>query len=340
MAEVIPTKRHFFITKPLLCNMQPQQVNNAGVLGSGVKAEDRKNFSYSVEDITGPNAVSQKKFVNQTYEITASCLRTNYYGTKHLTEALIPILEQSSSARIVNVSSTLGKLKLLWISINCPNNYLGSITQSEALANNGRSTSNQKALLYYETSPLQHVNNAGITGSEIKEDDWKKLRFGEEDIIGVNAASQRKLVKQTYEMSISCLRTNYYGIKHLTEALIPILEQSNSARIVNVSSSFGKLKKKKKKKWWEAGAGAGAEEHLPHGGMRTRKSPTPSLSSSRSTPLSSSESSSLPCMFYPPSTPPIHPPPPLPGSPLLPFLQVLIILVMRTNLPIFPNQQH
>lgn len=63
-----------------------------------------------------------------------------------------------------------------------------------------------------------------------------------DQIIGVNAASQRKLVKQTYEMSISCLRTNYYGIKHLTEALIPILEQSNSARIVNVSSSFGKLK--------------------------------------------------------------------------------------------------
>ncbi|KAJ7002280.1 hypothetical protein NC653_012360 [Populus alba x Populus x berolinensis] len=266
------------------------EVNNAGVLGSGVKAEDRKNFSYSVEDITGPDAVSQKKFVNQTYEITVSCLRTNYYGTKHLTEALIPILEQSSSARIVNVSSTLGKLK---------------------------------------------GNNAGITGTEIKEDDWKKLRFGVEDIIGVNAASQRKLLKQTYEMSDSCLRTNYYGIKHLTEALIPILEQSNSARIVNVSSSFGKLKKKKKK-WWEAGA----EEHLPHGGMRTRKSPTPSLSSSRSTPLSSSESSSLPCMFYPPSTPPIHPPPPLPGSPLLPFLQVLIILVMWTNLPIFPNQQH
>ncbi|KAG6778425.1 hypothetical protein POTOM_018289 [Populus tomentosa] len=92
---------------------QPQQVNNAGVLGSGVKAEDRKNFRYSVEDITGPNAVSQKKFVNQTYEITVSCLRTNYYGTKHLTEALIPILEQSSSARIVNVSSTLGKLKFI-----------------------------------------------------------------------------------------------------------------------------------------------------------------------------------------------------------------------------------
>ncbi|RQO89794.1 hypothetical protein POPTR_004G235600v4 [Populus trichocarpa] len=86
------------------------------------------------------------------------------------------------------------------------------------------------------------VNNAGITGTEIKEDDWKKLRFGVEDIIGVNAASQRKLMKQTYEMSISCLRTNYYGIKHLTEALIPILERSNSARIVNVSSSFGKLK--------------------------------------------------------------------------------------------------
>ena len=28
----------------------------------------------------------------------------------------------------------------------------------------------------------QQVNNAGITGSEIKEDDWKKLRFGVEDV--------------------------------------------------------------------------------------------------------------------------------------------------------------
>jgi (+)-neomenthol dehydrogenase len=28
----------------------------------------------------------------------------------------------------------------------------------------------------------QQVNNAGITGTEIKEDDWKKLRFGVEDV--------------------------------------------------------------------------------------------------------------------------------------------------------------
>ena len=65
-----------------------------------------------------------------------------------------------------------------------------------------------------------------------------------DQIIGANAASQRQFVEQTYEMSVSCLRTNYYGTKHLTEALIPILEQSNSARIVNVSSSLGKLEVK------------------------------------------------------------------------------------------------
>ncbi|KAG5229437.1 (+)-neomenthol dehydrogenase [Salix suchowensis] len=82
------------------------------------------------------------------------------------------------------------------------------------------------------------VNNAGIAGIEIKAEDWKNLRFG---IIGANAASQRKYMKQTYEMATSCLGTNYYGIMRLTGALIPILEQSNSARIVNVSSSFGKL---------------------------------------------------------------------------------------------------
>ncbi|EEF51148.1 carbonyl reductase, putative [Ricinus communis] len=63
--------------------------------------------------ITGPNAKSPKEFVRQTYETAETCLKINYYGIKKVTEILIPILEQSDSSRIVNVSSSLGQLKLI-----------------------------------------------------------------------------------------------------------------------------------------------------------------------------------------------------------------------------------
>lgn len=38
-------------------------------------------------------------------------LQTNYYGTKHVTGALLPLLLSSSDGRIVNVSSGFGLLR-------------------------------------------------------------------------------------------------------------------------------------------------------------------------------------------------------------------------------------
>lgn len=40
-------------------------------------------------------------------------MKTNFIGTKYLTEALIPLLQLSNSGRIVNLSSTLGQLKMI-----------------------------------------------------------------------------------------------------------------------------------------------------------------------------------------------------------------------------------
>ncbi|MFS7995475.1 putative short-chain dehydrogenase/reductase SDR, NAD(P)-binding domain superfamily [Helianthus anomalus] len=37
-------------------------------------------------------------------------METNYYGAKHVTQALLPLLLKSTSPRIVNVSSKLGQL--------------------------------------------------------------------------------------------------------------------------------------------------------------------------------------------------------------------------------------
>jgi NAD(P)-dependent dehydrogenase (short-subunit alcohol dehydrogenase family) len=46
-------------------------------------------------------------------ETAKECLGTNYYGTKRITKALIPLLKPSTAeARIVNVSSVLGLLKV------------------------------------------------------------------------------------------------------------------------------------------------------------------------------------------------------------------------------------
>lgn len=48
-----------------------------------------------------------------TYEMVKECLDTNYYGARNVTEALLPLLQLSTSgARIVNVSSEAGVLKV------------------------------------------------------------------------------------------------------------------------------------------------------------------------------------------------------------------------------------
>ncbi|XWS77080.1 hypothetical protein CRYUN_Cryun01aG0231800 [Craigia yunnanensis] len=49
------------------------------------------------------------------------------------------------------------------------------------------------------------------------------------------------ITKQTYELAEDCLKTNYYGMKRMVEALAPLLQLSDSARIVNITSYLGVL---------------------------------------------------------------------------------------------------
>lgn len=51
----------------------------------------------------------------------------------------------------------------------------------------------------------------------------------------------KEVMIQTHEMAIECLKTNYYGTKCVTEALLPLLQLSKSPRIVNVTSNLGQL---------------------------------------------------------------------------------------------------
>ena len=60
--------------------------------------------------------------------------------------------------------------------------------------------------------------------------------------IAGNRGSLEKVFKETFETALDCIRTNYYGTKLVSKELIPLLQLSNSARIINVSSSMGQLK--------------------------------------------------------------------------------------------------
>ncbi|XP_043714244.1 short-chain dehydrogenase/reductase 2b-like [Telopea speciosissima] len=81
------------------------------------------------------------------------------------------------------------------------------------------------------------VNNAGISGTEVDGDALKATRTSDG-----KTPNWKEILTQTYELTEECLKTNFYGPKRVTEALIPLLQLSNSPRIVNVSSSMGKLK--------------------------------------------------------------------------------------------------
>ncbi|XP_045800279.1 (+)-neomenthol dehydrogenase-like isoform X3 [Trifolium pratense] len=84
------------------------------------------------------------------------------------------------------------------------------------------------------------VNNAGISGIEINDNDL----FTSAIITSGQALSDdelRKATLQTYELAKECIQINYEGAKTTFEYLLPLLELSDSPRVVNVSSFLGKI---------------------------------------------------------------------------------------------------
>ncbi|KAI4328756.1 hypothetical protein L6164_021088 [Bauhinia variegata] len=75
------------------------------------------------------------------------------------------------------------------------------------------------------------VNNAGVGGAFF---DFDALRSSD-------GGDPKKAATETYELAEECLQINYYGAKRTTEALLPLLQLSDSPRIVNISSSMAKL---------------------------------------------------------------------------------------------------
>ncbi|XP_042013720.1 (-)-isopiperitenone reductase-like isoform X1 [Salvia splendens] len=93
------------------------------------------------------------------------------------------------------------------------------------------------------------VNNAGILGAGL--DNVSNVQL--QEVVEATAAALFANSKaetsmkasgtmiQTYEAAEECVQTNFYGVKRVTEAFIPLLQLSASPTIVNVSSIGGHL---------------------------------------------------------------------------------------------------
>ncbi|CAI9105978.1 OLC1v1005026C1 [Oldenlandia corymbosa var. corymbosa] len=88
-------------------------VNNAGATGVVVDEDGLRALNIDPAEWLAGKAVNVvQDVIKTTYDAAKVCLDTNYNGVKRVTEALLPLLQLSTSgARIVNVSSLRSELK-------------------------------------------------------------------------------------------------------------------------------------------------------------------------------------------------------------------------------------
>ncbi|KAL1832160.1 hypothetical protein ACET3Z_001811 [Daucus carota] len=87
------------------------------------------------------------------------------------------------------------------------------------------------------------VNNAGASGVIVDEDSLRAMKIDPATWLSGQAMNMiQGVIKTSYDKARECLNTNYYGVKRVTEGLLPLLKLSTyGARIVNVSSLRGEL---------------------------------------------------------------------------------------------------
>ncbi|WVZ17108.1 hypothetical protein V8G54_010090 [Vigna mungo] len=91
------------------------------------------------------------------------------------------------------------------------------------------------------------VNNAGISGVVIEDRDLITTVLVNRGVTSDEEGT--RAMTQTYELAEECLQINYYGAKITIESLMPLLQLSDSPRIVNVSSTLGQLESFPKESW-------------------------------------------------------------------------------------------
>nr|XP_043620730.1 (+)-neomenthol dehydrogenase-like isoform X1 [Erigeron canadensis] len=85
------------------------------------------------------------------------------------------------------------------------------------------------------------INNAAEGGVIILDDKQFRDGGGFLQVVDEKAHLIGNIIKQPYELGEECLKTNYYGTKAITEALLPLLRLSKSPRVVNITSIQGDL---------------------------------------------------------------------------------------------------
>ncbi|KAG9441082.1 hypothetical protein H6P81_016936 [Aristolochia fimbriata] len=88
-------------------------VNNAGVSGLTIDHSALEAPQLPQGELLDDKPDLLRRILGQNYEKVEACIQTNYYGSKAVTEALLPLLQLSKSPRIVNVSSIYGQLKFI-----------------------------------------------------------------------------------------------------------------------------------------------------------------------------------------------------------------------------------
>ncbi|OIS99473.1 PREDICTED: (+)-neomenthol dehydrogenase-like isoform X1 [Nicotiana attenuata] len=97
-------------------------VNNAGINGLMIEGdvtilpeliERDAARALSITTEEGEAPIKSNGKLIETFEWAEECVTTNYYGAKRMIEAFIPLLLLSPLPRIVNISSLLGKIKLV-----------------------------------------------------------------------------------------------------------------------------------------------------------------------------------------------------------------------------------
>ncbi|KAH9295768.1 hypothetical protein KI387_039356, partial [Taxus chinensis] len=87
-------------------------VNNAGISGLAIDY-DILNANKAKFTLLYTHPGSKVEGISETHESTKECIDINYYGTKRMVEAVLPLLKLAGEGggRIVNVSSSAGVLE-------------------------------------------------------------------------------------------------------------------------------------------------------------------------------------------------------------------------------------
>ncbi|KAF8702812.1 hypothetical protein HU200_032644 [Digitaria exilis] len=98
------------------------RVNNAATRGCELVDDPSFGPNPTMEKFSGMDGHQRVEWMlrnsQQSFDAAKEAVQTNYYGTKQVTEALLPLLLSSSDGRIINVTSGFGLLRQLKQELN------------------------------------------------------------------------------------------------------------------------------------------------------------------------------------------------------------------------------